>query len=177
MTTPEITFTKVDEPPETDDTPITGDFNPDYPGSTESAPYGFKPDGTPYLRRPKGTAKTPASPGAPLLGSSRRDKNARDAARLLARLNALIGLSLTVSGMPNTAASLADANEQFESMAYEALVSDPALCSKILSAGTAGGKAGLIMAYTMLGASIIPSARQEIAARKLERELLNADSD
>jgi hypothetical protein len=46
-------------------------------------------------------------------------------------------------------------------MAREALATDPALCKKILSAGATSGKAGLVMAYVMLGATVVPTMRSE----------------
>jgi hypothetical protein len=94
--------------------------------------------------------------------------NAAAAAALLARVNNLVGVSLHMFGMVNTANALVEANEQFEVMAREALATDPVLCRKILSAGASSGKAGLTMAYIMLGAQMTPAALQEYKAKRAE---------
>lgn len=150
---------------------VTGDYDPEFPGSTPEAPYGFKPDGSPYLRRPKGKGKSGGSSAAKT-GTLRRtpasEQQAATAAALLARMNLLIGLSLNAMGLPGTSAALVEANDQFENMAREALLTDPALCRKILSAGATSGKTALIMAYGMLGVSVVPSALGEIKARRAE---------
>ena len=154
----------VPAPVEPDETPLLeGEaYNPEYPGSTPDAPYGFKPDGSAYRRRPKGTAKK--------AGNDKRmpasDVAARTAASLLARMNTLVVFSLTAAGLPATGAAIAQGNQDFETMAYEALLTDPALCRKILSAGATSGKTALVMAYGMLTISVIPVAKSEIEARK-----------
>jgi len=147
--------------------PTSGDYNPEYPGSTAEAPYGYKPDGTPYKRRPKGTG---GASGSGTVKSPASDAQAKSAAYLLSRANVIVGISLAAFGMPMTTAALADANEDFEKMAYEALLTDPALCRKILSAGATSGKAGLVMAYASLGVSIMPAARDELRAKRLAKE-------
>lgn len=143
----------------------TGDYDPDYPGSTPDAPYGFKDNGEPYKRRPNagGTRKTKSG------GGSNNAANAHAAASMLARMNGFLGIGLASFGMPLSAAELAKANETFESMAYEALLSDPALCKKILSAGATSGKAGLILAYGMLTVSIAPAAMGELKDKRALR--------
>lgn len=158
-----------DDPP-VFDPPSGGDYDPEFPGSTPDAPYGFKPDGTPYKRRPNGAGSGSGKKagGGKKTGSS--DRSAQTAASLLARMNGLVGISLTVFGMPATAMSLAEANDQFETMAYEALRSDPELCRKILAAGATSGKAGLVMAYGMLGVSIAPAALTEIREKRATRD-------
>jgi hypothetical protein len=92
---------------------------------------------------------------------------------LLARLNLLVGLAIHTSGLEDTALELKRANEQFEELAYEALLADPQLCKKILGAGATSGKAGLVMAYSMLGISIAPTARLEIIERRKAKESEN----
>lgn len=161
----------VDEPPET--TAPNGDFDPLYPGSTPDAPYGFKPDGTPYRRRPKGTAGGTVKTGNKRMPAT--DASARAAASLLARMNMLLGIGIYTAGMERTAEAIKEANEQFEVMAYEALQADPQLCRKILGAGASSGKAGLVMAYVMLGASAFPSARQEIQEARARKAENHAD--
>ncbi len=181
MATP--TFEKVDIPPDTapptePPVPATGDYNPEYPGSTEEHPYGFKDDGTPYTRKPRGgpeptrlppswsKSKTPSTRTRGPMPAS--ESQARAAAALLAKGNSLIGLSLGFAGLPMTSAQLAEANEGFEEQAYEALLTDPALCRKILSGGAMSGKVALILAYGMLGASVAPTAVMEVRKRREE---------
>lgn len=143
------------------------DFDPAYPGSTADAPYGFKPDGTPYRRRPRGSGTKKSFSSSTLPAS---EKSARNAAGLLARANGMLGFALMSLGMPLTATQLIESNDQFENMAYESLLTDPALCRKILSAGATSGKTGLTLAYAMLGASVAPTALGEIKARRKESE-------
>jgi hypothetical protein len=151
--------------------PITDEpFDPQYPDSTPEAPYGFKPDGTPYKRhhgrgRQSTTGRMPAS-----------GKQAETAAALLARMNTLIGFALITAGMPESAEKLAENNEQFEEMARGALETDPALCRKILSAGATSGKAGLVMAYVVLGATTFPAMKSEYRANH-PKELEEGETD
>lgn len=144
-------------------------FDPQYPYSTKEYPYGFfdNADGTPDFdrprkRRPKGTgggsSKNPAS--------GKGSTNARSAAKMLAQMNMLLGMGLRTFGMPMTAEMLAQANTEFEAMAFDALSNDPALCRKILSAGAASGKTQLLMAYLALGVAVAPPAYMEIKAKR-----------
>ena len=171
----DLVFETIDAP--RDDTPdissetVTGDYDPEFPGSTPEAPYGYLANGEPRKRRPKGSGKggnkNPVATGSRTPAS---EKQAATAAALLARMNAMLGLGLMAMGLPMTAASLAEANDQFESMAKEALMTDPALCRKILSAGATSGKTALVFAYGMLGASVAPAAFVEFKERRAERE-------
>lgn len=152
-----------DEPPETNDgtKSVIGHtpFDERYPDSTPDAPFGYKPDGTPYKRHHgKHGGKSSGNAGSRMPAT---EKQAATAAALLGRLNALFGITLGLAGMPKAAMELAQNNETFEVMAKEALLTDPVLCRKILSAGATSGKAGLIMAYAMLGASTYPAMRDE----------------
>lgn len=152
--------TPTDTPP-----PTTGDYDPMYPGSTPEAPYGYKDDGTPYKRRPRGTAGPRASSGR----MPATETQAAAAAGMLGKLNMLIGISLHAFGMVDTAMSLKEANDGFEAMAKEALLTDPELCKKILSTGGMTGKTGLAVAYGTLAISIYPAAKDEIAAKRAAR--------
>lgn len=162
-TATENPFAIVDAPP--DELPsdytdtATGPFTDLYPDSTPEAPYGYKSDGTPFKRHHGAGRRSsgPASSGGRLPAG----KQAETAAALLARLNSLMGLGFIAAGMPLAAVKLSENNGQFEAMAREALATDPALCKKILSAGATSGKAGLVMAYVMLGVSVVPAARAE----------------
>lgn len=153
----------MDEPPElTEPTTVNpnrgwGEFGDIYPDATPDAPYGYKSDGTPFKRH-HGRGRKQRGEGGRMPATA---KQAETAAALLARLNGLFGLALTVAGMPMSAMKLAENNEQFEDMARQALETDPELCRKILSAGATSGKAGLVVAYAMLGVSTFPAMRQE----------------
>lgn len=161
-----------DEAPATSDhdTPGLPDwFSADYPYSTEEHPYGFfnlpngEPDYTrPRKRRPHGKRE---STGA-VATSARADTSAKTAAAMLARLNTFVGLSLGVFGMDLTRDALLSGNDVFQDMAYEALLTDPALARKILSAGASSGKAQLTMAYVMLGGAIAPVGYGELKRKR-----------
>ena len=158
-----------DAPPGTSMPEGATSFDPEFPGSTEEAPYGYKPDGTPYKRRPNGGGR-PKGSGIKGKGN---ESNARAAANMLCMMNNMLGVSLSMFGLPLTGAAIADANAQFEVMAIEALRTDPALCRKIMSAGATTGKTQLILAYGYLGMSAFPAMREEYAARR--SEAINAD--
>jgi hypothetical protein len=135
---------------------FVNDFDPEFPGSTRDAPYGFFDDGRPRKRRPKGGSTKGTGNRMPASA-----KQAESAAALLASMNGLIGMAFNLAGMHESALNLAANNERFQSMATEALLADPALCKKILSTGATGGKAGLAMAYIMLGVNVFPGMKDE----------------
>jgi hypothetical protein len=159
---------------EPDDTPpvetvIGSAYDPLYPGSTPDAPYGYKSDGSPYKRRPKGSSNGVSAPRT-VGRMPASETQAAAAAAVLARVNALIGMSLATFGFVETCSQLAEANPTFELMAKDALLTDPVLCRKILSAGTQSGKTQLYMAYGMLGASIAPACVSELRTKRAERK-------
>lgn len=164
-----------------DEAPVTvsptGDFDPAYPGSTPEAPYGYKANGDAYTRRPRGTGGSNAAKATGTKRMPATETQARAAANLLGRMNMLITFGVQAAGMPMTAESIMTANEQFEQMAYEALLADPGLCRKILGAGATSGKAGLAMAYIMLGVSAFPAARSEIIAARAVRDAERIDDE
>lgn len=164
--TPELVERPVDiEPDEAPDFGNAGSFDPEYPGSTPEAPYGYKEDGTPYKRRPRGSGKSSGkSPTKRKTAAS--EPLARSAAGLLAQMNTLTGFSLAAFGFNETSESIAKANERFEDMAYGALLNNPDLCKKILSAGTNSSTAQLSMAYVTLALAIFPSARNDIKRKR-----------
>lgn len=165
-----------DEAPVVDSTESTGWFNPEYPHSTEDHPYGFFPmsatDPSPDFNRPrKRRPHNRSSSGtASVATSARADSTARTAAKMLSRMNGLVGMGLIALGMPTSGAAIADAQETFEEMAYEALQTDPALARKILSAGATSGKAQLTMAYVMMVGQVAPAAYSEIKERREEND-------
>lgn len=152
-----------DEKPAIDGVP----FDPRYPGSTADAPYGFKPNGEPYKRHHSGNGGSKGGKSVRNMPAS--DVQARSAAGVLATANKLLGMAL-LPILPATAVAIVDGNEQFEEMAFQALLSDPALCKKILSAGTSSGKAQLFMAYGAFGMSVAPTALAEVKAKRAERD-------
>lgn len=153
-------------PPMDEPTPVAAPFNPEFPDSTADAPYGYFPDGRIRKRRPHGSRKTATSSVTRMPAS---ESSARSAAGLLATLNNLIAVGITTAaGLPRTGAAITEGNAQFESMAYEALLADPALCKKILSVGASSGKGALALAYVTLGATIVPAAISEVKERKAE---------
>jgi hypothetical protein len=153
-----VTAIPRDVTPSTDPEPDTGPYDSRYPDSTPEAPYGYKPNGEPYKRHHSGHGSRGSGTGSRMPAT---EKQAETAAALLARLNTIFGFVLTAAGMPESAATLAANNVMFESMAKQALETDPALCRKILSAGATSGKAGLIMAYAMLGMGTFPDMKRE----------------
>lgn len=157
-----------DETPQIDGVP----FDPEFPGSTPEAPYGYKDDGTPYKRRPGGRRKSTGNKRMPAT-----DAQARQAANLLGQLNTIIGFSLASLGLPQTGASLTAANDTFVEQAYGALLTDPGLCRKILGAGAQSGKAALVMAYGMLAISVVPTATAEIKTRRAEAAMADETTE
>lgn len=160
---PESADLPQDESPDVEQPKSGGDFDPEFPGSTPDAPYGFKDNGEPYKRRPKGHGK---SAGTSVRKMPASESLARTAAGVLASANVLVGLSLSAFGLTQTAESIGKANADFETMAYNALLNDPALCRKILSAGATGGKTQLALAYASLAMAIFPAAKADIQERK-----------
>jgi hypothetical protein len=95
---------------------------------------------------------------------------AGQAADALAQLNGVLAIGAMAVGFNRTAAALGQSNDGFREQAYEALVTDPALCRMILKGGATGGKMALMLAYVMLGVNVAPVAKMEYDAKKAERE-------
>lgn len=149
-------------------------FDADYPYSTSEHPYGFFPvsakDSSPDYGRPR--KKRPHNrSGSRAVGTSfpASEKSARTAAKLLAQMNLFIGMGISAFGLQLTAQELVTANEQFEEMAFNALLSDPKLCSKILSAGAKSGQTQLMFAYVALAGSLAPMAMSEVRGIRNQR--------
>lgn len=81
---------------------------------------------------------------------------AAQASEALAQLNALACMGLMVGKLNQTALALSTANDGFREQAYNALLTDPALCKTILKAGATSGKVSLLIAYGMLAAAVGP---------------------
>lgn len=155
--------------------------DPDFPYSTPEAPYGYftisskddSPDYTrPRKRRPQGRG---SRSGVERGNYPASEKSARTAAKLLAQMNLFVGMGISAFGLRLTARELVKANDQFEEMAYNALLSDPKLCQKILSAGAQSGKTQLMFAYVALGGSLAPMAWSEMRASRAERDAAEND--
>lgn len=152
-------------------------FNPDFPYSTEEHPYGYFPDGKggwdfdrPRKNKPRGYGGTGTTSSGGVKGHPASEKSARAAAKLLAQMNLFVGMGISAFGMRMTAQELVDANSQFEEMAFQALLSDPKLCAKIMSAGLSSGRSQLMFAYLALAGALTPVAMQDIKNIRAERE-------
>lgn len=97
-------------------------------------------------------------------------RKAGQAADILANANKIVGFGAMALSMTDTASVIAEQNDSFRSMAYDALLMDQKLCNMILSAGGKSGAAALVLAYVMLGASVAPTAVMEIRTLRAERE-------
>jgi hypothetical protein len=122
-------------------------------------------------RKPKFCDAHRKSPAGKKMSSGTKNESlARQAAAALAQLNGLACIGLMVVGFPATAGAISERNEDFENQAYNALLTDPALCATILKAGATSGKAALIIAYGMLGVSVAPVAVGELRERRALRD-------
>lgn len=101
-------------------------------------------------------------------GSGSNAQLARQASEVLVQVNAFlaIGLMLPPLQLTETASALAEANDGFGVSAYEALLTDPGLAKLILRGGGASGKLALVLAYVMLGGSVVPVGVNEFRERK-----------
>jgi len=92
---------------------------------------------------------------------------AKQAAAVLAQWNGYVAAGMMVLPKPwrmfDTASALAEANDAFAEAAASALATDAKLCRLILKGGGVSGRAGLIMAYGVLFASVAPVALHELA--------------
>jgi hypothetical protein len=112
---------------------------------------------------------TTARTNSPTLGGS-APAQARAAASMLARMNLLLAMGLNSLGMNMTSGQIVQANEEFENLAREALAADPKLARKIIGVGGSSGKAGLTMAYALMGATIAPAVMVDIKTKKAQND-------
>lgn len=168
-----ITMEDVTVPVDPEDGPkdaIPPVFDVEYPCTVcgrEAGPYGGrgrKPTKCPDHKRSSGSS-----------GSSPKTRGsnavlAAQAADNLAQLNNMLSFGSMAVGFNATASAIANSNEGFRQAAYEALLTDPALCRSILRAGKTGGKFALMMAYAMFGMNVVPVAMMELNERKAQRE-------
>lgn len=152
---------------ETDSIPPTSEV--EYPCTVcgkEAGPYkgtGRKPTKCPDHKRGTSTvrANRPALPN---------DKLAAQAADALVQLNGLAMIGLMTTGFNSTASAMQLTQDGFRQAAYEALLTDPALCRSILRAGTTSGKVALIIAYGMMLSAVVPTALVEAREKRAARE-------
>jgi hypothetical protein len=132
----------------------------------ESGPYGGrgrKPKKCPEHRKQSVSSGRSKS-------TSSNTALAGQAADVLAQLNNGLTIGSMVVGLNATASAIANSNDAFRTAAYEALLIDPALCRSIVRGGKKGGMVGLMLAYGMLLANVIPVAKIEFDEKKRARE-------
>lgn len=105
------------------------------------------------------------------------DAMAEQAASMLGLANRLLGMGLLTLGFPVTATAIGDNNGQFEIMAKQALLTDPKLCKKILSAGGTSASVGLALAYAGLGASVGPALMGEVREKRAAKALEEGEDE
>ena len=108
-----------------------------------------------------------ASSGTRVTGN---DKLAAQATEALVQLNNLTGLGVRLLGLQTTAEMIVFCEDTFREQAYAALLTDPALCKQILSAGQVSAKFSLAIAYAMLGAQVAPLAIMELKQKRMAKE-------
>jgi hypothetical protein len=80
-------------------------------------------------------------------------------------------------GYHATAGAIAERETLFREQAYNALLTDPALCRTILKGGTTSGKVALVIAYTMFIGGVAPYTISEYKERKAEKVSAIQDED
>ncbi len=99
-------------------------------------------------------------------GSGTNATLARQASDALGQYNSLLCVGMMIPSpnpfcLPRTASAIAVANDGFTEQAYNALLTDPALCKMILKAGGVSGKLLLLVAYGMLAVAVVPVGVEE----------------
>jgi len=97
------------------------------------------------------------------------DKLARSATEALVQINRVTGFGLRLLQFPETASTIDYCEDVFREQAYQALLTDPALCRQILSAGQVSGKFSLAMAYGIMGTQVGSVALMEYKAKRAEK--------
>ena len=97
---------------------------------------------------------------------------AAKAAEALCQLNTIGAMLAMTAGYWSTGKAITATNDNgFREQAYNALLTDPELCKRILSAGTTSGKISLSIAYIMAGTSVVPYIVEDNKRLKTERAL------
>lgn len=102
---------------------------------------------------------------------------AAQATGVLVQLNAMLGLAAGALGFFETGKAIIAGNEQFESQAYQALLTDPEFCKAILKTGAKSAKLSLGMAYGGMLMSVIPTMAMEMKAKKAVAEARKLGED
>jgi hypothetical protein len=128
-------------------------------------------------RKPKYCDEHRKASGKRTVGrASTNDKLAQQATEALLQINRLTGLGARILGLVGTSEMIMFGEDVFQEQAYAALLTDPALCKQILSAGQISAKFSLAIAYGMLGAQVFPVAVMELKERAAERAAKKAQA-
>lgn len=114
----------------------------------------------------KGTTRTGVKSS-----TAKNERLAAQATDALMQMNGLASLVFMLSGMPMTAQAVNGAEEGLREQVHAALITDPELATKILSAGTHSAKISLVIAYGMFAAAVVPVGVMEFKQNKERREL------
>lgn len=151
------------------DTPPSDVAQAEYPCRVcgqEAGPYGGR-GRKPTLCSEHKAAKS-GSPRSKTVG-----KNAAlagQAADTLVQYNGLVALVATLARYPMTGEAIRTSHETFREEAYQALLTDPALCQSIVRTGGLSGRAALIVSYGMLVSVVAPITAMEHRQHKAEKQ-------
>ena len=137
-----------------------------YPGCKEQLVYYGKGRKPKFCTDHKNGKVTAASLTAQSRVKGTNQQLAAQASEVLAKTNSLAMLAILAFGMPLTAKTIAEHNEQFKDSAYEALLLDPKLCNQILATGGKTAGLALFMAYGQLGMFVVPLAITEFKEKR-----------
>jgi hypothetical protein len=146
------------------------DFDSEYPCvvcGKEAGPYGGRGPKPKYCdEHKKGARKVNGT----IVPKNSNGKMAGQAADALVQLNSFLISFTMLIGYKETASAMAERNDAFREQAFNALLTDPVLCSQILKAGTTSGKLALSLTYGMFLAGTMPYAVEEHKVKKAEKE-------
>ena len=101
---------------------------------------------------------------------------AAQATEVLVQTNMFTSLGVRMVGLPLTAQSIMDAEDDFRRHTYEALLLDAKLCKRILTIGGQSAALALFISYGALVATVAPIATAEFRAKR-EAAALAADDN
>lgn len=107
--------------------------------------------------------------------SPSNEKLAADATAVLVQFNDLLTLGMMGAKLHGSASKLANHKEVFEVQAFNALMTDPALCHTILRGGALSGKALLAFAYGSMIMAVAPTLVEEVKERRANAANVNED--
>jgi hypothetical protein len=96
---------------------------------------------------------------------------AAQAAKVLTSINSVMALGFGGVGYTGTMAAIFDANDDFEQTQYQALLTNPKLCQKILSVGETSSSIAVLLGYIQMSMRIAPVFMTEYRVRKQAREV------